>query len=321
MELPPALRDAVDRALAGIPAADLARAASILSQRYRAETRDGRYHVSDDLAAQAYLATRLPATFAAVRAAMASIAEIRPDFLPRTLLDAGAGPGTAMWAAADCWKNMTEATLVEGSAAMRRWGERLATEAPVAKIAWQADDVAKGIREAQSHDLVALGYVLDELAPAELPKLIARLWELTADTLLIVEPGTPAGWMRILHARSTLLDLGAHIVAPCTHAKACPLAPPDWCHFARRVARSRIHRVAKGAEVPWEDEKYIYLAVSRTQAELPQARVIAPPRAASGQVRLKLCRDDGVGGEEMFSRRDGEDYKAARRADWGDVLG
>jgi len=320
MELPRALRDTVDRTLAGVPAAELARAAAALSQRYRAETRDGRHHVADDLAARAYLATRLPATFAAVRAAMAHTRDLRPDFSPRTLIDAGAGPGTVMWAAADCWPGLEEAALIEASAPMRRFGEQLAAQAPVGKVAWLAGDVARRIEASAPADLVTLAYVLDELAPADLPMLVRRLWELTADMLLIVEPGTPAGWSRILQARDVLLGAGARMVAPCPHALACPLTPPDWCHFARRVARSRLHRVAKGGEVPWEDEKYSYLAVSRLAGALPQARVIAPPRQASGRVTLKLCHADGGTGEQMFSRRDGEAYRAARRVGWGDAL-
>ena len=78
MELPPALRQAVDKALEGVALADLKRAADRLSHRYRGEVRDGRLHLSDRLAAQAYLATRLPATYAAIRASLAAVAEIRP---------------------------------------------------------------------------------------------------------------------------------------------------------------------------------------------------------------------------------------------------
>ncbi|WP_275945279.1 small ribosomal subunit Rsm22 family protein, partial [Brucella melitensis] len=33
--------------------------------------------------------------------------------------------------------------------------------------------------------------------------------------------------------------------------------------FSQRVARSRIHRMTKDAEVPWEDEKFVYLAAVR----------------------------------------------------------
>jgi len=66
MELPRALREAVDEALAGASTSELTRAAEILSHRYRSETRDGRLHLADDIAARAYLATRLPATYAAI---------------------------------------------------------------------------------------------------------------------------------------------------------------------------------------------------------------------------------------------------------------
>jgi hypothetical protein len=62
MELPPQIRAAVDQALEGVALADLRAAAECLSKRYRDETRDGRAHLSDDLAARAYLAVRMPAT-------------------------------------------------------------------------------------------------------------------------------------------------------------------------------------------------------------------------------------------------------------------
>lgn len=319
MELPPLLRQGVDAALVGINLPDLGRAAGILSARYRAEIRDGRFHLSDDLAARAYLATRLPATYAAIRAAMAAIAEVRPDFTPSTLLDLGAGPGSAFWAAMDCWPGLHHALLVEGSAAIRSWGEKLAQEAPV-PVEWHACDVTEPLASMQPRDLVTLAYVLDELDEAARGPLVDRLWTLTLDTLLVVEPGTPAGWERILAARDRLIAAGATLVAPCPHAAACPLMRPDWCHFSRRVARSRLHRQAKGAEVPWEDEKFIYLAASRFPGQQPTARVIAPPRLGSGQVRLKLCRPDGQAEERLFTKRSGADFKQARRADWGDAL-
>ena len=321
MELPPTLRHAVDRALDGIALPDLKRAADRLSQRYRAEVRDGRFHLSDDLAARAYLATRLPATYAAVRASMEAVAAVRPDFAPVTALDVGAGPGTALWAAADCWPGLDDALLIEGSPAIRAVGEALAREAAPARIAWRAGDVAASLPELEPRDLVTLAYVLDELSEDARDRLVDRLWALTADTLLIVEPGTPAGWSRILRARLRLAEAGAHLLAPCVHSAACPLAAPDWCHFSRRVARSRLHRQAKGAEVPWEDEKYAYVAVSRHPAVRPEARIIAPPRSmGNGRIGFKLCGGDGGVSERVLGKRDGALFRAARRLDWGDAL-
>jgi ribosomal protein RSM22 (predicted rRNA methylase) len=256
MELPLRLRQAVDRALNGRRPADLATTAAALSQRYREERRDGRLHVASDEDALAYLAVRLPATYAAVRASFAAIKQARPDFAPKTALDIGAGPGTALWAAADCWPDLADALLVEASPVFRTCGEALAREASVPHIAWRIVDVAADTIDCPPRDLVTLAYALNELAPEVRQPVLRRLRQATADTLVIVEPGTPAGWQRIVAARAQLIEAGAHVLAPCPHAHACPLEPPDWCHFAERVARSRLHRLAKEAEVPWEDEKF-----------------------------------------------------------------
>jgi ribosomal protein RSM22 (predicted rRNA methylase) len=321
MELPARLRQGVDILLENVPLPTLKQAAKTLSERYRAELRDGRLHMGEDVAVKAYLATRLPATYAAIRASLEALSEARPDFQPTSLLDIGAGPGTMLWATTDAWPKLERAVLVEASAAVRKAGQSLAEGALAARADWIAGDATVDLDGIEPADLVSAAYVLDEIAPASLAKLIDRLWRLTADTLLLVEPGTPAGWQRILAARQQLIGAGAHVLAPCPHEAPCPLTPPDWCHFARRVARSRLHRLVKEAEVPWEDEKFIYLAASRQPSPARGERVIAPPKGGSGKVVLKLCRPDGAAGDRLFSKRDGDVFKVARRADWGDTLG
>src|ERR1700748_2870920 len=129
MQPPPPLRAAVDRALDGVAPSELTAAAQTLSQRYRAEVRDGTPHLASRRAALAYLGARMPATYAAIRRSVAAVAEARPEFAPATLFDAGAGPGTALWAAVDCWPTLTDALLVESSAVIRAVGEMLAAEA------------------------------------------------------------------------------------------------------------------------------------------------------------------------------------------------
>jgi ribosomal protein RSM22 (predicted rRNA methylase) len=320
VELPAPLRQGVERLLEDIPLASLKQAAKTLSDRYRAELRDGRLHMAQDEAVQAYLATRLPATYAAIRASLDALNEARPDFMPKTLLDIGAGPGTVLWATTDLWPDLEQAVLLEASAAVRKVGQTLTADTIAAQITWLAGDATTDLAELKPADLVTCAYVLDEIVPASLPKLVAQLWQLTADTLLVVEPGTPAGWQRILAARGQLIEAGAHVLAPCPHQAPCPLAPPDWCHFSRRVARSRLHRLAKDADVPWEDEKFIFVAASRQPAPLRSARVIAPPRSGSGKVLLKLCQENGIAEEKLFTKRDGELFKTARRLDWGDAF-
>jgi ribosomal protein RSM22 (predicted rRNA methylase) len=118
-----------------------------------------------------------------------------------------------------------------------------------------------------------------------------------------------------------LIGAGARILAPCPHAAGCPLAEPDWCHFAVRLPRSRDHRLAKGAEVPFEDEKFAYLIAARPSvvAEPAAARVLARPKAGKPGIDLKLCTPAGL--ERRFvPRRDKPAHAIARRLDWGDPL-
>jgi ribosomal protein RSM22 (predicted rRNA methylase) len=137
--------------------------------------------------------------------------------------------------------------------------------------------------------------------------------------LVIVEPGTPAGFARILSCRSALLAAGARIVAPCPAPYPCPIISPDWCHFAQRLPRSRAHLRAKSAEVPFEDEKFSYLAVARESVELAPvaARIIAPPRAEKPGIRLRLCTDAHIV-ERAVLKRDKPAFKAISRKSWGD---
>jgi ribosomal protein RSM22 (predicted rRNA methylase) len=224
-----------------------------------------------------------------------------------------------MWAATQMWP-ISDALLLERSNAIRALGETLGAGSPTAKMRWMDVDIARTLPDTAARDLVVIAYVMNELAPHECQRLIDSAWAATGDMLVIVEPGTPAGWRRILQARERLLAAGAHLIAPCPHAARCPISEPDWCHFSRKVARSRVHRLVKNADVPWEDEKFIYLAVSRQQGRSTPGRVIAPPRKASGRVTLKLCRQDGTAGDQLWTRREGAAFKQARRLDWGDAL-
>lgn len=55
----------------------------------------------DDLAAAAYAVSRMPACYAVVKRIMEEIAFSQSGWRPRTMLDFGAGPATAAWAAAE----------------------------------------------------------------------------------------------------------------------------------------------------------------------------------------------------------------------------
>ena len=95
----------------------------------------------------------------------------------------------------------------------------------------------------------------------------------------------------------------------------------DWCHFAQRLPRSRDHLAAKKARVPFEDERYAWLAVSRARPSATDglARVLAPPKETKAGVALRLCTANGIV-ERFVARRDREAFARHRRVGWGDLV-
>ena len=89
-----------------------------------------------------------------------------------------------------------------------------------------------------------------------------------------------------------------------------------------RLPRSRDHRLAKAAEVPFEDERFSYLIAARPSVSLGPARprILASPRTGKPGIALKLCGLDGALEPRLIPRRDKVAYAAVRRLGWGDVL-
>jgi ribosomal protein RSM22 (predicted rRNA methylase) len=178
--------------------------------------------------------------------------------------------------------------------------------------------VADAGRATGSHDLVLAAYLLNELDETRTEELAAGLWARAADTVAVVEPGTPLGHRRVLTVRAAVLGAGGFTLAPCPHDRPCPLAEPDWCHFAVRLERGRAHRAVKAVSRGFEDEKLSYAVLTRTPVEPAAARIIRQPQPRSGHVRLELSARDGIR-TAVVSKRDRDAYRRARKARWGDA--
>ena len=305
--------------MARVGRGEVAAAVQRLSAAYREQGTAAARAARTDADAAAYVAYRAPATYAAAVFVLSRLAEQRPDWRPRTVLDAGAGPGMATWAAAAVWPGLEQATLVEIEQAMARAGRALSAAAPVRAVreaTWVDGDVAAPGDRA---DLVLVSYVLNELRLEDVEPAARSLWERAGDTLLFLEPGTPDGYRRVLAARDAVLGAGGVTLAPCPHDDPCPLAAGDWCHFAVRLARSAAHRAAKGVTRGFEDEKLAYAALGRAPAPRPRSRVIRQPEIHGGHVYLDLCEPEGVR-RATVTRRDKDAFRQARKAAWGDAF-
>src|SRR5579864_2167499 len=214
----------------------------------------------------AYLAVRLPATYAAIHRVLAEIKLRAPQQEIASLLDLGAGPGTALFAAAEQFPQLQQATLIESDSGWLAVGKRLAeqSDSPVVRQAqWLKQDLRSGL-SCEKHDLVVVSYTLGELPQAAAAAVLNKAWKCAEKFLVVVEPGTRRGFAVINAARSSLIANSATILATCPHHFACPMATAgDWCHFSQRVERTSQHRQLKGGTLGYEDEKFSYIIAGK----------------------------------------------------------
>lgn len=317
-DLPAELKAALDIRLHGLSRNDAAQRAGAISQAYR--NGGGSSAIRTEADALAYALARMPATYAAITASLNALCEARIDFAPANLLDVGAGTGTATWAAAQAFASLASFRLIDANAALRGLALDLARGSDrLSPMRYSQGDAGAELAQASPADLVVASYMINEVHETARAALADLMWAKTRDTLLVVEPGTPAGTQRILDLRHRLIAQGAHVAAPCPHDGECPLAATDWCHFTQRLQRSRAHKQLKAAELPYEDEKFIYVALSRAPPAQRQARVLTQPKTTKVAITAKLCTREGIR-SVATPRRNKLVYARWRKLNWGDAL-
>lgn len=287
----------------GFPA--LKRAASAMSDAYRSGDAAAIARLPAAERTAAYLLTRMPATYAAALRVLSEVRARLGDRPVASVLDLGAGTGSASLAARQVFPQ-AGLTLLERDAACLGAARLWLPDATVLHA-----DLARAALP--PHDLVIAAYAAGELAGEHWGKF----WQAARLVLVAIEPGTPAGYSLLLRMRESLLAEGAHMLAPCPAESECPLRTPDWCHFAARVERSSLHRRLKEADLGYEDEKFSYIALAREAAGMAQARILRRPRQEPGRISLELCTPAGVRGVQVH-KRERDQFRAARQAEWGE---
>jgi ribosomal protein RSM22 (predicted rRNA methylase) len=307
MQMPEALRLSILKECEGVPRSRLTAAAKSLSTAYRETERPATPRISP-LQALAYAATRMPATYAAVRKVLA---ELPGSGGIDSVIDIGAGTGAGAWAVREALGRGVKITCVEPDPDMVAVGRKLTPF-----VDWVSNSPAESRPRAS---LVLMSYVLGEVKDWE--DLLLSAWSSAVEFLVVLEPGTPRGFERI----RSLRDFGNReglIVAPCPHTLACPMAETkDWCHFAARVERTALHRHLKGGELSHEDEKFCYMIIerSRKQQRGSWSRIVRHPFKEPGVIQLQLCTREGALAKPSITKRSlPEQFRVARKADWGD---
>lgn len=316
MEIPEELKNEIEELLSKNKTNEIIENAQIISNRYRNNDGKGKKLLTEQNEAISYAISRMPATYAAIYSAMSQTIENYEENL-HTLFDIGAGTGAATWAVNEL-AEITDVKCFERENNMINIGKKLMSNTELSKVKWEQFDILQD-NITEKADIVVTSYMINELPENEKEFVIEKLWNVANKLLIIIEPGTPAGFKNILKVRKKLLKDGGYIVAPCTHQGECPISKDDWCAFYARVFRSSIHKQAKKGELGYEDEKFSYIAFSKVPTQNTESRILRHPQIYKGYVNVKLCTKDGIQ-EKKYSKKDGDIYKRVRKLNAGEKI-
>src|SRR3954451_13899589 len=165
-DLPAELKAALDGMLRGFSRNDAASRSATISKTYRDGGGSGAIRSESD--ALAYALARMPATYAAVIASLNALREITPDFTPTGLLDVGAGPGTATWAAAEAFPSLQRFTLIDSNSALRALAlDLVGNSVRLHNIDYRQGEARAALADAEPCDLVVASYVIAEISVPE----------------------------------------------------------------------------------------------------------------------------------------------------------
>ena len=175
-DLPAELKAALDAKLRGFSRNDAAGRAASISKTYRDGGGSGAIRSEAD--ALAYALARMPATYAAVTASLNALIEIRPDLAPTSLLDVGAGPGTATWAAAGAFPSLQRFALLDANDALRALALSLVTDSfRLRDVSYERGEARAALTRADAADLVVASYMIGEIGDRERRALTELMWE------------------------------------------------------------------------------------------------------------------------------------------------
>ena len=308
MNLPLENKLQLESLLDGYSLKELKNVASSIMEQYQNNSNKGVDLINSSIASKVYAVYRLPATYSAFGEALKHTLELYKENID-SVIDVGAGSGSASIAVSHLLPNIKNYILLERNKYMMEIGKTLHN------FDYINYDLSKDNLDIKA-DLVISNYVLNELDINSRINAINKMWNMTNKMMLIVEPGTPEGFSLIREIRDYLISIGAHVIAPCTHMGVCL---NTWCHFSTRVSRSKLHKDLKGGDAPYEDEKYCYIAFSKSVITPCKNRILRHPQINPGFVELEVCSKDGFK-KIKYSKKDKELFKKARKSDAGDQI-
>ncbi len=240
-----------------------------------------------------------------------------------SVVDFGGGPGTFLFALSK-FKTLNKYTNVEQSNAFIGVMNVLVEEFLSSSVPHvHVDSISGNYIELESQDIPANDLCVFSYTFCECDNSLAGLSALVENSnmVLIIEPGTPAGFSNIIQARDKLIEEGFSAIAPCTASNGfCPLrdSESEWCHFIERLDRSRVQKHLIKGELGYEDEKYSYLLMSKYPIHLDGKRIISRPDITKYSVSFDVCSEKN--GHIVVKKRENKGkFKIMKKSIRGDL--
>ena len=314
MKIPFELEEKIAREIQNVKLSDLKEVAQTLSNRYMNEKRKGQSLINKKLEVLAYSIIRMPATFCAIdKAIEETLKKYNPTI--ETALDIGSGTGAGEWAILNNI-DISKITCIEREDEMSSLAQKLLEEHK--NINWKNQDIVKN-KINEKADLVIVSYMINELQDEVKEDVIKNILESFNKIVIFIEPGTPDGFSNIRKIQKLAINNNLNILAPCTSQNECKLPKDDWCHSIVRVERNKIHKFVKDADLPYEDEKFSYIAISKEKIDNSGGRILRHPNISSGFIKVKLC-NNGIIEEKTFTKKDKDNFKKIKKLKCGDLI-
>lgn len=313
MILPEFVREKIDKMFVGMNKTSLVSKREEITDKYKSNQAINKSIFESKEDSLVYAISRMPATFAVLSTLLCDLVSQGKLNDISSVIDIGSGTGAGYFAFNEIFEN-AEISLFERDKNMINVFDEFET----GRVVKQFDLIRDDINE--KADLVMSSYVFSELNEEGRRLALKKMLDCSKKYVLLVDTGTPRTYENFMKLKNLVYDLGYTISAPCESQK-CGLKN-DYCQFYARVERSGLMKMAKNAELSYEDEKYFYLLIekqAKPQENSGERRVIRRPNIKTNFVELKLCTSAGVVSQNV-TKKDKELFKRARKIKINEIL-
>ncbi len=325
--LPENIEKAISEVLSENTESEWVSRAKRLHERYMENTEGGKTFIHDLTDALAYLALRVPATYAQAFGALNATKELVENWKPTTVLDIGSGPGTAIWAAKEVWPSLEKAVCIDSDNNFLRIGETIALKAQLPlSISWSKGKVENGFGErSERYDVVVLGNLLNELPAIERENILEKAYDVCKGVVIVIEPGTPSG-SSITSSAFKRFSSAGNLIAPYI-GNSFVTDNSYYLHFSQRFNRPQFQKrvrqymrndLLSSSDV--EDAKYSYTAFGKLSPKIqPWGRVVGNSKIQKGFLEIPVLTHDAISWIKVM-KRNKQQYRFAKELKWGDLI-